>query len=93
MPKTHPKQPGRGTLRLAKGWYELRKQAGYRTDAEVAVAMGVDPATVYRLQKGIGSPSAAFICAALDAFGLTEADFHRVFEKIPSKPSRARRAA
>jgi len=86
MPPATPVKQAAGTIGLAPGWYELRKKCGFRTDAELAVAMGVDPATVYRIQKG-AVPSAGFIYAALHVFGLAETEFHRIFRCVESKQS------
>lgn len=93
MPKTTPQRSEARTVKLAKGWYELRSNAGFRTDAEVAVAMGVDPSTVYRLQKGEGAPSSEFMASALETFGLTDREWHKLFESVPAKQARRRAVA
>jgi transcriptional regulator with XRE-family HTH domain len=87
MPKTSPVAVP--TIALGRGWYRALKTAGYRTDAQVAVAMGIDPATVFRLQKGDGAPSAKFIAAAMTLFG---SPFEELFTVVAS-PKASRRAA
>jgi hypothetical protein len=46
--------------------------------------MGVDPSTVYRIQRG-DSPSSAFIAAALTTFDTT---FEELFRVVQPKPTR-----
>jgi transcriptional regulator with XRE-family HTH domain len=87
MPKTSP--VAAPTIALGQGWYRELEAAGYTTDAQIAVAMGIDPATVFRIQKGDGAPSAKFIAAALTVFGSDK--FNVLFAVVA--PKAARRAA
>jgi DNA-binding XRE family transcriptional regulator len=87
MPHTTAKQ--QGLIRPGKGWYDLRKSAGYTKDAQLAVAMDVDPSTIYRFERGIGSPSSDFLAKALHAFGLGADDFGRLFTITGKKARRA----
>lgn len=79
------------TLRPSKGWYAARKRLGFDKDAQLAVAMRVDPSTIYRFEKGIGSPSGDFIVKALMAFRLSATEFHQLF--AIEQPKRRREVA
>lgn len=71
------------TLRLrADQLAKLRTLTGLTTDAKLAHAMAIDPATVYRVLRGQAAPGTRFMTALVSAFpGMTLDDF---FEVVPT---------
>lgn len=57
-------------LRTAR-FDELAEEQGWKTDAAIAAKLGLDPATVGRVRRGVAKPGASFIDACLRAFGAT----------------------
>lgn len=56
--------------RLLAAW----EAAGDTSDAKVARRLGINPATAWRLRKGVSRPSSATLARIERAYGLTAAD-------------------
>lgn len=77
-----PKTALEYTIKVRKTtWEALRARAGLLLDRELADAMNVSEATVYKVFAGIAEPGARFIAHALRAFPF--ASFDRLFEAVP----------
>jgi len=56
---------------------------GLTTGGQVADALGVDPATVSRVRRGLTHPGEAFIAAAITALGMPFEDLFAIEEEVP----------
>lgn len=79
------------TIRLRTG--QFRKFAllkGWRTQADMAKALGLAESTVYRVFSGLRAPGPQFIAAVMQA--LSELDFDDLFEVVDESADPAREA-
>jgi transcriptional regulator with XRE-family HTH domain len=69
-------------IRLRTAQYrKFAKLKGWRNDDQAAQAIGVNPATLSRVLRGITAPGERFIAGVLLA--LPEVEFHDLFEVHP----------
>jgi hypothetical protein len=58
----------------------LTEQRGWRTDAERARGLRLDPATISRVRAGTQRPGGAFVASCLDEFG--DLAYSQLFERV-----------
>lgn len=76
------------TIRLRTRQYEkFAKLKGWTTDEAAASAIGVNPATVSRVRRGLTAPGERFIAGVLAA--IPEVDFGDLFEIDDDQPAEA----
>jgi transcriptional regulator with XRE-family HTH domain len=73
------------TLRLRSDELaKYRKLAQITTDDELARRMGVDPATVSRVLRGLQAPGGKFIAALVATFAFADVTLDDLFEVLPA---------
>lgn len=70
---------------------KLAEEKGWHSDKAAALAIGVDPTTVWRVRKGLKAPSQAFIAGLLEA--AKPWDFYDLFTVEPDTTTRGQDAA